>query len=142
VALRVPRIHRRRGVPSQIVGATAHLAPRPWSGFGVVLRARAPLRGGKYSWLWLEIERLPKPATSWMTRLRRCLVADDEIPVWRRPELCLQFVGPGCHIEAHDQPVALDERIAGNRRFDLVAGQNVKADIELIRPSPPAALSR
>ena len=47
-------------------------------------------------------------------------------------QLRLQLVGARRHIEAHDQPVLLDERIAGDGGFDLIAGQKVEAQAELL----------
>ena len=47
-------------------------------------------------------------------------------------ELRLQLVGTRRHVEPHDQPVLLDERIAGDRGFDLIAGQDVEAEAEFL----------
>ena len=50
----------------------------------------------------------------------------------RRLELRLQLVRARRHVEPHDQAVLLDERIAGDRGLDLVAGQKVEAEAELL----------
>ncbi len=47
-------------------------------------------------------------------------------------ELRLKLVGARRHIEANDQPIALDERVAGERRLDLIARQDVEREAELL----------
>ena len=60
-------------------------------------------------------------------------VADDEVPVWRGLQLRFQFVGARGHVEPHDEAVAFDERIAGERCLDLVAREDVEGEAELLR---------
>ena len=47
-------------------------------------------------------------------------------------ELGLQLVGARRHVEPNDQPIPLDERIAGERRLDLVARQDVELETEFL----------
>ena len=60
------------------------------------------------------------------------LVADHEIPIRRCFELGFQFVRPRGHIEPQDEAVLLDERIPGDRCFDLVARQEVEPETEFL----------
>ncbi len=50
----------------------------------------------------------------------------------RRLQLGLQLLGARGHVEAHDQAVALDEGVAGERGLDLVAGEDVEGEAELL----------
>ena len=59
-------------------------------------------------------------------------VADDEVPIGRGRNLRLQLVGPGHHVEPDDQPIALGERVAGERGLDLVARQDVEGEAEFL----------
>ena len=60
------------------------------------------------------------------------LIANDEIPIGCRFQLRLQFVGARSHVEPHDETVALDERIARYRGFDLVARQKIELQPEFV----------
>lgn len=60
------------------------------------------------------------------------LVADNEVPVRRSLELGLKTLGTGRHVEAHDKSMALDKRIAGDRRLDLLARQHVESEVKLL----------
>ncbi|KGJ64302.1 hypothetical protein BJA5080_06102 [Bradyrhizobium diazoefficiens SEMIA 5080] len=57
-------------------------------------------------------------------------IADNEVPIRRCSQLGLQLVRPCGHIEPHDQPTLFHERIAGDRGFDLVSGQQIEAEVE------------
>ena len=46
--------------------------------------------------------------------------------------LRLKLVGTRRHVEADDQPTALGERVPGDRSLDLVAGQDVEREAELL----------
>lgn len=52
------------------------------------------------------------------------------VPFGRGADLGFQFVGARRHIELHDQPVVLEERIAGDRRLDPVVRQRVEAQAD------------
>ena len=58
-------------------------------------------------------------------------IANDQVPVRCSIEFRLQFIGPGRHVQAHDQPVTLDKWISGDRCLDLIAGNRIKVQIEL-----------
>ena len=59
-------------------------------------------------------------------------VADDQIPLGRRPEPGLEVVVPAQHIESGDQQVVLLEGIAAARSLDHIAGQDVEAEPEFV----------
>jgi hypothetical protein len=49
------------------------------------------------------------------------LVTDDKVPVRGGVQLGLQRLGSRRHVEPHDEAVAFDKRIAGNRELNLLA---------------------
>jgi hypothetical protein len=51
------------------------------------------------------------------------LVDDDEGPIRGRHQFGLRLLGTRRHVESHDQAIALDERVASDRCFDLLARQ-------------------
>ncbi len=57
-------------------------------------------------------------------------VADNQVPIGRRLELRLQLVRSGGHVETDDQAVAFNERVARERRLDLIARQDVEREAE------------
>ena len=59
-------------------------------------------------------------------------VADDQVPFLRAHELVLELFIARQDVETHDQPVAVGERIAGSRRLDHVAREDVEFQIELL----------
>jgi hypothetical protein len=61
------------------------------------------------------------------------LVADHQIPFRCGGQLRFQFIRARRHVEPDDQPVALDERVAGDRGFDLIARQRVETQTEFLR---------
>jgi capsular polysaccharide biosynthesis protein len=60
------------------------------------------------------------------------LVADYEVPFGCSGQLGLQVVRVRRHVEPNNEPVALDERVAGDRGLDLIARQRVKMQTEFL----------
>jgi hypothetical protein len=58
-------------------------------------------------------------------------VTDDKVPVRRSLKLGLQRFRSGRTVEAHDETVSLDKRVAGDGSLDLIAGKNVEIEIKL-----------
>src|SRR5690606_27128780 len=58
--------------------------------------------------------------------------ADDQVPVGRGLQLCLQLIRTRRHVEPEDQSMSLDEGVSGNRRLDLIAREDVEAKAELL----------
>src|SRR5436309_1627474 len=59
-------------------------------------------------------------------------VADDEIPLRSGAELSFQLLRARRHVEPEDEPITLDERIAGDRGLDLITRDGVEAEPELL----------
>ena len=59
-------------------------------------------------------------------------VANDQIPFGSSAQFGLQLLGARRHIEPKNEPVTLDKRIAGDRGFDLITGDGVKAEPEFL----------
>jgi hypothetical protein len=61
------------------------------------------------------------------------LIAHGEIPLGGRTEQGLQVIAAAQHVDPGDQQGPLAERVAGARRLDLIARQDVEREAELER---------